>query len=103
MINFVVKRGRFPSVSRTGTPGTDPINRIALKSSSISDNEKIRNFIPDFCAETQNRTVDTTIFSRMLYQLSYLGEPLFLNNVLYYTSFWLGVKLFANFVTNSQS
>ena len=25
------------------------------------------------CAETQNRTVDTTIFSRMLYQLSYLG------------------------------
>ncbi len=25
------------------------------------------------CAETQNRTVDTAIFSRMLYQLSYLG------------------------------
>ena len=27
-----------------------------------------------FCAETQNRTADTAIFSRMLYQLSYLGQ-----------------------------
>ena len=26
-------------------------------------------------AEGQNRTGDTTIFSRMLYQLSYLGTP----------------------------
>ncbi len=25
------------------------------------------------CAESQNRTGDTTIFSRVLYQLSYLG------------------------------
>ena len=25
-------------------------------------------------AETQNRTVDTAIFSRVLYQLSYLGQ-----------------------------
>lgn len=25
-------------------------------------------------AETQDRTVDTAIFSRVLYQLSYLGE-----------------------------
>ena len=25
------------------------------------------------CAETQDRTVDTAIFSRVLYQLSYLG------------------------------
>ncbi len=25
-------------------------------------------------AETQNRTVDTAIFSRVLYQLSYLGD-----------------------------
>ena len=25
-------------------------------------------------AETQNRTADTAVFSRMLYQLSYLGE-----------------------------
>ena len=52
-----------------------------------------------FGAETQNRTVDTTIFSRMLYQLSYLGEPLFLNNVLYYTSFRFSVKEFKIFVT----
>ena len=32
---------------------------------------------PDFLtesAETQNRTVDTAIFSRVLYQLSYLGQ-----------------------------
>ena len=27
------------------------------------------------CAESQNRTGDTTIFSRVLYQLSYLGVP----------------------------
>ncbi len=27
-----------------------------------------------FCAETQDRTVDTAIFSRVLYQLSYLGS-----------------------------
>jgi hypothetical protein len=27
-------------------------------------------------AETQNRTVDTAIFSRVLYQLSYLGQYL---------------------------
>ena len=26
------------------------------------------------CAETQGRTADTAIFSRVLYQLSYLGE-----------------------------
>ncbi len=49
--------------------------------------KKSREFIFGifFSAETQNRTVDTTIFSRMLYQLSYLGKPLFLNNVLYST------------------
>ena len=28
-------------------------------------------------AETQNRTVDTAIFSRVLYQLSYLGRIFF--------------------------
>ena len=28
-------------------------------------------------AETQNRTVDTAIFSRVLYQLSYLGQIFF--------------------------
>jgi hypothetical protein len=27
-----------------------------------------------FCAESQNRTGDTAIFSRVLYQLSYLGR-----------------------------
>lgn len=54
---------------------------------------------PESCAETQNRTVDTTIFSRMLYQLSYLGEPLFLNNGFYYTAFLFCVKTFANIVT----
>lgn len=30
-------------------------------------------------AETQNRTVDTAIFSRVLYQLSYLGDVLLLS------------------------
>ena len=30
-------------------------------------------------AETQNRTVDTAIFSRVLYQLSYLGGILLLS------------------------
>ena len=30
-------------------------------------------------AETQNRTVDTAIFSRVLYQLSYLGDILWLS------------------------
>lgn len=30
-------------------------------------------------AETQNRTVDTAIFSRVLYQLSYLGDILLLS------------------------
>jgi hypothetical protein len=29
--------------------------------------------VRDFGGEGQNRTVDTTIFSRMLYQLSYLA------------------------------
>jgi dephospho-CoA kinase len=31
------------------------------------------------CAESQNRTGDTTIFSRVLYQLSYLGRPVALD------------------------
>jgi hypothetical protein len=29
-------------------------------------------------AETQNRTADTAVFSRMLYQLSYLGVSVFI-------------------------
>ena len=32
-------------------------------------------------AETQNRTVDTAIFSRVLYQLSYLGKSILLLSV----------------------
>ena len=32
-------------------------------------------------AETQNRTVDTAIFSRVLYQLSYLGKDTLLLSV----------------------
>jgi hypothetical protein len=32
-------------------------------------------------AETQDRTGDTAIFSRVLYQLSYLGECIFLLSV----------------------
>ena len=32
-------------------------------------------------AETQNRTVDTAIFSRVLYQLSYLGRDILLLSV----------------------
>ena len=35
-------------------------------------------------AETQNRTVDTAIFSRVLYQLSYLGRDIL----------WLSVRDF---------
>ena len=31
-------------------------------------------YLGSLCAERQNRTVDTTIFSRVLYQLSYLGS-----------------------------
>ena len=34
---------------------------------------KIRSYYLTDCAETQDRTGDTTIFSRVLYQLSYLG------------------------------
>ena len=35
-----------------------------------------------WCAETQDRTADTAIFSRVLYQLSYLGvkRPVFYNS-----------------------
>ena len=35
-----------------------------------------------WCAETQGRTADTAIFSRVLYQLSYLGvkRPVFYNS-----------------------
>ena len=32
------------------------------------------SFVLTESAETQNRTVDTAIFSRVLYQLSYLGQ-----------------------------
>ena len=38
----------------------------------------------------------------MLYQLSYLGEPLFLNNVFYYTCFRSAVKEFEIFVTEIE-
>ena len=31
--------------------------------------------------ETRNRTGDTTIFSRVLYQLSYLAKPLQITNL----------------------
>jgi len=38
-------------------------------------NQKTPKELPGcFSAETGNRTQDTTIFSRVLYQLSYLGE-----------------------------
>jgi hypothetical protein len=33
------------------------------------------------CAETGNRTQDTTIFSRVLYQLSYLGKLGYFNRM----------------------
>ena len=56
-----------------------------------------------FSAETQNRTVDTTIFSRMLYQLSYLGKPLFLNNAYILAGFRFYVKRFIFFVTHPSS
>gem|GEM_PF-1184744 len=36
-------------------------------------------------AETQDRTGDTAIFSRVLYQLSYLGRYLFVKRVGFYT------------------
>ena len=35
---------------------------------------RILGYLSAESAETQNRTVDTAIFSRVLYQLSYLGE-----------------------------
>ncbi len=35
-------------------------------------------------AETQNRTVDTAIFSRVLYQLSYLGDVLLVKRAEFY-------------------
>ena len=35
---------------------------------------RFRLQLPAESAETQNRTVDTAIFSRVLYQLSYLGQ-----------------------------
>ncbi len=50
---------------------------------------------------TQNRTVDTTIFSRMLYQLSYLGIPLFLNNSTILVGNRVYVKGFGIFVTRT--
>ena len=35
---------------------------------------RVLGYLPAESAETQNRTVDTAIFSRVLYQLSYLGQ-----------------------------
>ena len=35
---------------------------------------RVLGYFPAESAETQNRTVDTAIFSRVLYQLSYLGR-----------------------------
>ena len=40
--------------------------------SGVFEVVKIEGFV-EFGGEGQNRTVDTTIFSRMLYQLSYLA------------------------------
>ena len=51
------------------------------------------------CAETQNRTVDTTIFSRMLYQLSYLGILLFSATKSILADFLFHVKQFEFFMT----
>lgn len=73
-----------------------PPNILNQKSRSF----KLRDLLS---AETQNRTVDTTIFSRMLYQLSYLGKPLYLNNVLYYKTFSYCVNVFVKFYDNYNS
>ena len=54
-------------------PGSGGFRLIVFK---WEQSKKPGNQLPGFSAETQNRTVDTTIFSRMLYQLSYLGEPI---------------------------
>lgn len=40
---------------------------------SDAERESMAVMVLVFGAEGQNRTGDTTIFSRMLYQLSYLG------------------------------
>ncbi len=45
--------------------GHHPLNLCPVKKYSPSGST---------CAETGNRTQDTTIFSRVLYQLSYLGN-----------------------------
>ena len=65
--------------------------------------KKSREFIfgISFSAETQNRTVDTTIFSRMLYQLSYLGVRCFLNNVPYFSGVLLLCRVNLFFYDNN--
>ena len=73
-------------------PGIMPENN---KKPDLSD--------PVFSGETQNRTVDTTIFSRMLYQLSYLGKPLFFNNGYILAGFPFYVKRFNFFMTITET
>ena len=43
---------------------------------AIADQVKAVQAIEIYGAQGRNRTTDTAIFSRMLYQLSYLGTPL---------------------------
>ena len=47
---------------------------------------QITAFLLTGSAETQDRTGDTAIFSRVLYQLSYLGQCIFLLSVRDFTS-----------------
>ena len=55
-------------------PGKSPYN-------SVGDFARFGNDKPlktqNFGAQGRNRTTDTVIFSHVLYQLSYLGEPWF--------------------------
>ena len=57
-----VRRYRLSAVCQTGTA-----SRLTLLETF--------QIVREFGGEGQNRTVDTTIFSRMLYQLSYLATP----------------------------
>ena len=56
-------------------PETVAMKIIGHKTGSVFDRYDITKEKRLNGGEGQNRTVDTTIFSRMLYQLSYLATP----------------------------
>src|SRR5205807_9145988 len=73
-LNYPQGKGREKRRGAQNVPFSAPSDGLGHLPKTCSRAGIFRN------GETRNRTGDTTIFSRVLYQLSYLAEPLLISN-----------------------